>query len=115
MEIDEIKRLKKENGDLKAEVARLGYALKIETDSTTKHIKILYQHIKSLDNYIGKIDKRQTKDQWFLCQHIADLHDIVSPIEDKIFPAAKSARKQLKSIIGRKKLADGKDLDKRTS
>ncbi len=115
MENNEIKQLKKENSDLKLEVAKLISTLKMESDSTTKHIKTLYERIKLLDDYIGKIDKRGTKDLKYVTQHIADLHDIIGPIEQKIFPAAKNARKQLASIVGPKRLGSGKNWDKKTS
>jgi hypothetical protein len=106
MEKREILRLEKENADLKAELVKVICTLKMESDSTTKHIKCLYQRIKLLDDYIGRIEKN-------LSQHIANLHDIVAPIEQKIFPAAKNTRKQIASIIGPKSLGARKDTDKK--
>lgn len=109
-----IAHLRKENGDLKLELAKVVRTLKMESDSTTKHIKKLYERIKLLDNYIGRIDKRETDTLKFLSQHIADLADIVAPIEQKIFPDAKKNRDQLASIIGKRKFgADGKNWDKK--
>jgi hypothetical protein len=103
-----IKRLKKENGDLKLEVARLWHTLKLETASTSKHIKHIYQQI-------GILDKREHAEDVAFTEHIANIYDIILPIEDKIFPNAKETRKQLTSIVGRKRLGAGKDLDKRKS
>jgi hypothetical protein len=107
------KRLIKENADLKVEIAKLWSVLKKESDSTTKHVGEIYKRIKLINDYTAIIDKRETKAFGILSQHIADLHDIVAPIEQKLFPAAKNTRRQISSIIGPKQLGAGKDLDKK--
>jgi hypothetical protein len=45
--------------------------------------------------------------------HIANLVDIVSPIEDKIFPRAKDTRRQMKTIIGPRNLFSTAKWDKK--
>jgi hypothetical protein len=108
MENEEIKRLKKEIGGLKLEVAKIHNTLKMESDSTTKHIGSIYKRI-------AKLDDRCVADLKYLCQHIANLHDIIDPIEQKIFPNAKAARKKIAAIVGPKRLGAGNDLDKKKS
>jgi hypothetical protein len=113
MEKDEINFLKKENETLRREIAKIVNSLKMESDSTTQHIKKIYQRIKLIDNYIASVDKQGVSDITWVCQRIADIHDIIAPIEDKIFPKAKSTRKQLKSIVGPRQLGAGENLDRR--
>ena len=46
-------------------------------------------------------------------QHIANLHDIVRPIEDQIFPHARAARKKMKEIVGESSIFANKKWDKK--
>lgn len=101
-----IKQLKKEVGDLKLELARLHHVMKLESDDTTKHVKYIYKYLKMLDDRgLGDFKK--------LAGHIMNLHDMVEPIEQKLFPKAKATRQQLSSIIGTKRVWDGAKFDKK--
>ncbi len=101
-----IKQLKKEIGDLKLELARVKHLLALETKSSTRHIGEIYKRIKMLDD-------RGVEDFKKLAAHIMNLHDMVEPIEQKLFPKAKATRQQLAEIIGTRRVGAGAKFDKK--
>src|ERR1700730_380627 len=80
-ESKEIERLKAEIEYLKGEINELHHmfnrVLKFELKATTKHIRELYKRTRSVNV--------------FSRNGIRALHDIVSPIEEKIFPEVSKA------------------------
>jgi hypothetical protein len=82
---EQIKQLKHEIDGLRAEIAELFEVIKIEGESTTKHIDQLYGRIADSSNYA--------------VNNISTLYDIVTPIEAKIFPKVSKARQQLLAIV----------------
>jgi hypothetical protein len=80
-----IEFMRKEIGDLKSEIAKLHHMLKLESDSTTKHINELYKRGADTHNYS--------------INNISTLYDIVAPIEEKIFPNVSRVRQQLTAIV----------------
>lgn len=99
-----IKQLKKEIGDLKLELARVRHLLALETKSSTKHIGEIYRRIKMLDDI-------EVEDFKKLAAHIMNFHDMVEPIEQKLFPKAKATRQQLAAIIGTRRVGAGAKFD----
>ena len=92
MKNTEIIKLNKEIAVLKKELASLKELQNRDFKETHKLIKEVYTNAY---------------------QRIADLYDIVWPIEDKVLPNARRARFELKAILGTKKLGAGTKLDKR--
>ncbi len=82
---DIIDQLTKEVSDLKLELANLHRMLKQESDSSTKHISEIYKRIRDINN--------------LSVNNISTLYDMVTPIEQKIFPEISRARQQLGSIL----------------
>jgi hypothetical protein len=89
MEGDEIQRLRAEIEYLKGEINELhgmfNRVLKFELKATTKHLRELYKRTRGVNV--------------FSRNGIRALHDIVSPIEEKIFPEVSKARQQLMDIV----------------
>lgn len=84
IESDEIKRLKGEIEYLKGEIAELYHLLNLEIRSSSKHLKELYKRVKKVNKYSN--------------DSIANLYDIVFPIEQTIFPGVSRARQALTDI-----------------
>lgn len=100
---DEIEQLKTEIDCLKGEIIELhnmfNRITKLDLKATTKHLQELY--------------KRTQRVTIFSTNSIVALHDIVAPIEEKIFPGVSKAREQLATIVKTAK-ADANDSRKKT-
>lgn len=96
---DEIERLKGEIEYLKSEITELhnifNRVLKFELKATAKHLQELY--------------KRTRQVTVFSTNGITALHDIVAPIEEKIFPGVSTARQQLAAIVKNAELGSNDD------
>jgi hypothetical protein len=84
-EIDEIKRLKGEVEYLKGEISQLYHLLNKETHSASRHINELYKRVKKVNKWSN--------------DSLANLYDIVMPIEERLFPSVSKARQALTNII----------------
>jgi hypothetical protein len=82
---NEIERLKAEIEYLKGEVANLYHLLGKEVHSSSRHIQVLYKRVKKVNKYSNDA--------------IANLYDMVSPIEEKLFPGVSKARQKLTDIV----------------
>jgi hypothetical protein len=80
-DIDNIEDMKKEIAYLMGELKEFHAAMKLASDDTTSHIVYIYKYLKLLNNEI---------------EHI---YDVVGPIEEKIFPNVRDARRKLWSIM----------------
>jgi hypothetical protein len=74
MESIEIQKLRTEIAELKNSVAELERALDLDSDSTTHHIKALYQYV-------------------------ADIHDYLMPMVHKVFPGFTQDKKQIDAFM----------------
>ncbi len=77
--------LRKEIAELRAEIAELFEIVKMEGESTTKHIDEIYKRIALLHNYS--------------INNISTLYDMAAPIEEKVFPQVSKVRQQLTAIV----------------
>lgn len=82
---DEIERLKAEIEYLKGEISQLYHLVNKEAHSATGHINELYKRVKKVNKW--------TNDS------LANLYDIVMPIEERLFPSVSKARQALTDII----------------
>ena len=80
-DIDTIDKMKKEIAYLKGELNGFHAAAKFASDDTTKHIVYIYKYMKMLNSEI---------------EHI---YDVIGPIEEKMFPDVRDARRELWSIM----------------
>lgn len=87
------KQLKQEIDRLRSEIAELFEIVKIEGESTTKHIDQLYGRVADVNNYA--------------VNNISTLYDMVAPIEARIFPKVSKAREQLSAILAKPKASVG--------
>src|ERR1700730_18628757 len=86
---DETERLKAEIEYLKGEISELhsmcNRILKFELKATAQHLQELYKRTRQVSVFSRNGSNA--------------LHDIVSPIEEKIFPGVSRARQQLAAIV----------------
>lgn len=80
-DIDTIDDMKKEIAYLKGELKGFHAAAKFASDDTTKHIVYIYRYLKMINNEI---------------EHI---YDVLGPLEEKLFPNVREARRKLWSIM----------------
>ena len=93
-------------------------------DGQKEDIAFLKAEIESLKSKVTALEKTQDRDFVEInnlikevytnaYQYIADIHDIIRPIEQKIFPNARQTRKQIEAIVGKAHLQSRLDLDKK--
>ena len=68
------KEFERELAKLRAEITELGEALKIECDSTTKHIKLIYRFVGTINEHL-------------------------KPVVDKVFPGYAETKKQIDALV----------------
>ena len=78
---DDIEDMKKDIAYLKQQLHGFFAEAKFASDDTTTHIVYIYKYLKLINNEI---------------EHI---YDVVGPIEEKIFPNVREARRKLWSIM----------------
>jgi len=90
---------------------------KTEIQKLKEEIQIVRERLDALRD----LEKRDFKELSALIkdvytsayQHVADLYDIIWPIEAKVLPKARAERQRLKALLGPKKLGQGEAWDKR--
>jgi len=87
----ELDVLQAEINHLKAEIANIDRIMEAHARDVTDHIKYIYKYLKTLDD-------RSVDNLRFHNEYIANLYDIVEPIEQKIFPGVSKARRQLAAL-----------------
>ena len=79
--IDTLSDMKKKIDALELEVKRLHDTMKFLADNETEQILYIFKYLKTLNNEINHI------------------YDVIGPIEEKIFPDVREARRKLWSIM----------------
>jgi hypothetical protein len=100
-----ISLMRKEINDLKMEIVRMRGVINFESDDVTGHIK-------RINKFLNVLDDRSIKHFKFHNESIANLYDIVEPIEEKMFPGVSKARRQLAALVKKSEQDSGKGRGK---